>query len=112
MCRNIKTLFNFEPPATEVEVRAASLQFVRKLSGFKQLAFFDQLEPVGNVVVHRALPFTIGIAAGQASSSLCRRIGTVVVPVYFAEVLNSLLDVLLIRFLSRHFQKLQRMFEH
>jgi hypothetical protein len=34
MCRNIKTLFNFEPPATEAEIRAASLQFVRKLSGF------------------------------------------------------------------------------
>jgi hypothetical protein len=36
MCRNIKTLFNFEPPATEDEVRAASLQFVRKLSGFNK----------------------------------------------------------------------------
>ncbi len=36
MCRNIKTLFNFEPPATEDEVRAASLQFVRKLSGFQK----------------------------------------------------------------------------
>ena len=34
MCRNIKTLFNFDPPATDEEVRAASLQFVRKLSGF------------------------------------------------------------------------------
>ena len=34
MCRNIKTLFNFEPPATEIEIRDASLQFVRKLSGF------------------------------------------------------------------------------
>lgn len=34
MCRSIKTLFNFEPPATELEVRAAALQFVRKLSGF------------------------------------------------------------------------------
>ena len=34
MCRNIKTLFNFEPPATDEEVEAASLQFVRKLSGF------------------------------------------------------------------------------
>lgn len=34
MCRNIKTLFNFAPPATEEEIRAASLQFVRKLSGF------------------------------------------------------------------------------
>ncbi len=34
MCRNIRTLFNFEPPATEDEVRASALQFVRKLSGF------------------------------------------------------------------------------
>ena len=34
MCRNIKPLFNFEPPATEAEIRAAALQFVRKLSGF------------------------------------------------------------------------------
>jgi hypothetical protein len=34
MCRNIKTLFNFEPPATQAEIRDASLQFVRKLSGF------------------------------------------------------------------------------
>jgi hypothetical protein len=34
MCRNIRTLFNFEPPATDEEVKAASLQFVRKLSGF------------------------------------------------------------------------------
>jgi hypothetical protein len=36
MCRNIKTLFNFEPPVTDDEVRAASLQFVRKLSGFNK----------------------------------------------------------------------------
>ena len=34
MCRNIRTLFNFDPPATELEIRDASLQFVRKLSGF------------------------------------------------------------------------------
>ena len=34
MCRNIRTLFNFEPPATEEEIRASSVQFVRKLSGF------------------------------------------------------------------------------
>ena len=34
MCRNIRTLFNFEPPATEAEIRAASVQFVRKLGGF------------------------------------------------------------------------------
>ena len=36
MCRNIRTLFNFEPPATDDEIRAASLQFVRKLSGFNK----------------------------------------------------------------------------
>ena len=36
MCRNIKTLFNFDPPATEDEISAASLQFVRKLSGFNK----------------------------------------------------------------------------
>ena len=47
MCRNIRTLFNFEPPATEAEIRAASLQFVRKLSGFQRpsqtnQAAFDQ----------------------------------------------------------------------
>ena len=47
MCRNIKTLFNFDPPATDEEIRAASLQFVRKLSGFNSpskanQAVFDQ----------------------------------------------------------------------
>jgi hypothetical protein len=36
VCRNIRTLFNFEPPATEDEIRAASLQFVRKISGFSK----------------------------------------------------------------------------
>jgi hypothetical protein len=36
MCRNIRTLFNFEPPATEDEIRAASLQFVRKITGFSK----------------------------------------------------------------------------
>ncbi len=36
MCRNIKTLYNFEPPATEAEIHAAALQYVRKVSGFRQ----------------------------------------------------------------------------
>jgi hypothetical protein len=36
MCRNIKTLFNFDPPATEEEIRASALQFVRKVSGFQK----------------------------------------------------------------------------
>ena len=42
MCRSIKTLFNFDPPATDEEVRAASLQFVRKLSGFHKPSHANQ----------------------------------------------------------------------
>ena len=54
MCRNIKTLFNFAPPATEAEIRDASLQFVRKLSGFNapskanQAAFDHAVEDVAS----------------------------------------------------------------
>ena len=52
MCRNIKTLFNFDPPITEEEIRAAALQFVRKISGFNkpskanETAFFKAVEEV------------------------------------------------------------------
>ncbi len=55
MCRNIKTLFNFEPPASDDEIHAASLQFVRKLSGFhkpsklNEAAFERAVERVGAV---------------------------------------------------------------
>jgi hypothetical protein len=55
MCRNIKTLFNFDPPATDEEVRAASLQFVRKLSGFNspskanEAAFDQAIDEVATV---------------------------------------------------------------
>ncbi len=54
MCRNIKTLFNFEPPATDEEIRAAALQFVRKVSGFNkpskanEAAFFAAVEEVAH----------------------------------------------------------------
>jgi hypothetical protein len=54
MCRNIRTLFNFDPPATDDEVRAASLQFVRKLSGFNapskanEAAFARAIEEVAD----------------------------------------------------------------
>jgi hypothetical protein len=43
MCRNIKTLFNFDPPVTQEEVRAASLQFVRKISGFNKPSKANEL---------------------------------------------------------------------
>jgi hypothetical protein len=55
MCRNIRTLFNFDPPATEEEIRAASIQFVRKLSGFtkpskaNEAAFDEAVEEVAAV---------------------------------------------------------------
>jgi hypothetical protein len=60
MCRNIRTLFNFEPPATHEEIRAASLQFVRKLSGFNapskanEAAFdraVDQVEAAARLLI-------------------------------------------------------------
>ena len=52
MCRNIRTLFNFEPPVTDAEIHAASLQFVRKISGFNtpskanEAAFFGAVDEV------------------------------------------------------------------
>ena len=58
MCRNIKTLFNFEPPATDQEIRDAALQFVRKLSGFNapskanRVAFLGAVDEVA-AIAHR-----------------------------------------------------------
>jgi len=55
MCRNIKTLFNFEPPVTDEEIRAASLQFVRKVSGFNkpskanEVAFLAAVDEIASV---------------------------------------------------------------
>jgi hypothetical protein len=61
MCRNIKTLFNFDPPVTEEEVRAASLQFVRKITGFNKpskanetsfLAAVDEIAALSTSLLH------------------------------------------------------------
>ena len=55
MCRNIKTLFNFEPPAADEEIRAASLQYVRKVSGFNrpskanEAAFYSAAEDIARI---------------------------------------------------------------
>jgi hypothetical protein len=60
MCRNIRTLFNFEPPATDDEIRAASLQFVRKISGFSKPsranegAFYAAVDDIAGIS-HRLL---------------------------------------------------------
>ena len=57
MCRNIKTLFNFEPPVTPDEVRAASLQFVRKITGFNkpskanEAAFLGAIDEIANASI-------------------------------------------------------------
>ncbi|MEN9628755.1 MAG: hypothetical protein RJA10_1982 [Pseudomonadota bacterium] len=68
MCRNIRTLFNFEPPATEQEVRAAALQFVRKLSGFNvpsraNEAAFEQAVNEVTLVAQRLLDGLVTPAA-------------------------------------------------
>jgi hypothetical protein len=58
MCRNIRTLFNFEPPVTEEEIEAASLQFVRKISGFtkpskaNEAIFHQAVHEVAHVAAH------------------------------------------------------------
>jgi hypothetical protein len=88
MCRNIKTLFNFEPPATDEEIRAASLQFVRKLSGFNspsklnQEAFDRAVEDVANAarvlivsVVTTADPRDREIEAERARARSADRFG-------------------------------------
>jgi hypothetical protein len=62
MCRNIKTLFNFDPPATDEEIRAASLQFVRKLSGFNKPSRGNE------AVFERAVDDVAGIARGLIDS--------------------------------------------
>ncbi len=55
MCRNIKTLYNFEPPATEDEIRAAAVQYVRKISGFNQpskaneAVFYAAVDDIGRI---------------------------------------------------------------
>jgi len=57
MCRNIKTLYNFDPPVTPDEVRAASLQFVRKITGFNkpskanEAAFLSAIDEIANVSI-------------------------------------------------------------
>jgi len=63
MCRNIKTLFNFEPPATEAEIEASALQFVRKLSGFNKPS-------QGNVEAFDRAVIEVGDAARRLLTSL------------------------------------------
>lgn len=89
MCRSIKTLFNFEPPATELEIRDASLQFVRKLSGFavpsrgNEAAFDRAVEEIAasarkliDSLVTQAEPRNRELEAEKAKARSARRFGT------------------------------------
>ncbi len=88
MCRNIKTLFNFEPPATDAEIEAAALQFVRKISGFNkpskvnEAAFNGAAEDVSNTakalleaLVTSASPRNREVEAVRAKARAAQRFG-------------------------------------
>jgi len=88
MCRSIKTLYNFEPPATDAEIKAASLQFVRKLSGFtrpsksNELAFDQAVEEVAaaahrllHSLVTQAPPRDRELEAAKARAKAAQRFG-------------------------------------
>jgi hypothetical protein len=89
MCRNIRTLFNFEPPATDDEIRAAALQFVRKISGFatasaaNEKAFNRAVDQVAqassrllDLLVTTASPKDREVEAAKARVRAARRLGS------------------------------------
>ena len=89
MCRNIKTLFNFEPPATEKEIRDASLQFVRKLTGFNtpskanEEAFLTAVDDIARISMNllrvletNAAPKNRAEEAAKAMARSAQRFGT------------------------------------
>ena len=93
MCRNIKTLHNFKPPATEEEIRASSLQFVRKLSGFtkpskaNEVAFNRAVEQVAEAanlllasLVTNAPPRDRAVEAAKARARSAERFGDMAAP--------------------------------
>jgi len=88
MCRNIKTLYNFDPPANENEIRAASLQFVRKISGFNkpsqvnQEAFDSAVDAVSKIaqglldsLTTKAVPRNREVEAAKARARAEKRFG-------------------------------------
>jgi hypothetical protein len=89
MCRNIKTLFNFDPPATEEEIKAAALQFVRKLSGFhepskaNEAVFNEAIDEVAviaqkllSTLTTQAEPHNREIEAAKARARAAQRFGS------------------------------------
>lgn len=95
MCRNIKTLFNFDPPATDEEIRDASLQFVRKLSGFtkpssaNEAAFNKAVEEVAasariliDSLTTNAEPRDRAVVAARAKEKAQERFGRITIKKY------------------------------
>ena len=89
MCRSIKTLFNFEPPVTDAEIRAASLQFVRKISGFhkplkaNETAFLSAVDDIATTSARllaalesSGRPRSRDEEAAKAKARAARRFGT------------------------------------
>lgn len=89
MCRNIRTLFNFEPRATEEEIRAASLQFVRKISGFNEpskaneAAFYSAVDDIARIsgrllesLETTAAPKNRQVEAAKAKARSAQRFGS------------------------------------
>jgi hypothetical protein len=90
MCRNIKILFNFEPPATDEEIQASALQFVRKLSGFNkpskanEAAFnlaVDQVSAAAKTLIHsletQAPPRDRAVVRARAMAEAAKRFGRI-----------------------------------
>lgn len=79
MCRNIRTLYNFEPPATDEEIHAAALQFVRKLSGFNkpskanEIAFEKAVEDVSSVAAELLASLTTKAPPKDRETEAARR---------------------------------------
>jgi hypothetical protein len=91
MCRNIKTLYNFDPPVTPDEVRAASLQFVRKITGFNkpskanEAAFLNAIDEIANVSIRllrsletSAPPKNRGEEAAKVKARTAERFGRLI----------------------------------
>ena len=79
MCRNIKTLFNFDPPATDEEIRRASLQFVRKLSGFTSpskvnQAAFDRAVDEVTAIARRLIDGLVTTAGPRSREEVAARL--------------------------------------
>ena len=99
MCRNIKTLHNFKPPATEEEIRASSLQFVRKLSGFtkpskaNEAVFNRAVDQVAQAahelldsLVTNAPPRDREVEAAKARARSAERFGSAAMDIYTAQL--------------------------